>query len=197
MNEVGRAIVDIVIVALVAQALPVVYIVAQFGKVLHGLDVMRLKSLVTAAYLASVPTSFKHGLTPSQIVGATPTLGIPRIATLSYTLAFHTAIGVLIGFVQSAVYHIRVRPSESLATNLADTKRRVGKRMAAQGAIDSPPNVRRRPLQLFAAMLTGNGHFLRLGLRRTLTRAISLLGILRPTAVGFFGDDCPTGCAGL
>jgi len=197
VNEVGRAVVDIIVVTLMTQALPIVYIVAQVWIILHRLNVVRLKPFVTAAHLASIRVTFKNSLTPSQIVRAAPTLRVPRVATLGYALAFYAAIGVPVGLFQAMINHIRVGAPELFTANLARAKRRIGKRAAAPRAINMSPYMRRRPLKLLATVLTNGSYLLGLRLRGARTRAVPLLGILGPTAVGLLADDCPAGLAGL
>jgi len=187
----------IVIVALMAQALPVVYIVAQFREVLHRLDVMGLKPFVTAAYLASVVVTLKYSLFPSEVIGTTATLRIPRVTSLGYALAFYAAIGMLVWLAKALVYQAGIGAPELPITDLARTECGIGKRPATPRAVDVPADVRGRPFKLLAAMLTDDCHFLGLGLRRTFTRAVPLFGVLIPTAVRFFGDNCPTSFAGL
>lgn len=189
MNEIGCAIVDIVIVALVTQALSVTYIVAQIGPVLHGLDMMGLKSFVTTAYLTAVLVTFKHGLTPSQVVGAATTLGIPRIPALGYALARHTAIGV---FVQR-----RIGALELLVANLASTERGIGKSATLARAIDMLAHMRRGAAQLLAAVLTHGCNFLRLSNSRARARAVPLLGVLGPATVGALGYGLATRLTGF
>jgi len=197
VNEVRRAVMHIVIVALVAQALSVAYVMPQFWEILDRLDMMGLKTLVLTAYLAGVLVTLKHSPTPSQIIWTTAALRIPRVATLGNALAFYTAIGVLVRLFQATVNHIRIGSPESFAADCTRAKRRVGKRAAAARAVDCATNVRRRPLKLFSAMLTKHRHLLGLGNGRALTRTVPLFGVLVPATVGFFGDDCPAGFTGL
>ena len=53
VNEVRCAVMYSVVMAFVAQALPIIYIVAQFRKISHRFDVMGFQILMAAAMLAS------------------------------------------------------------------------------------------------------------------------------------------------
>ena len=181
MNEVWSAVVDGIIMALMAQALPVVYVVAQLREVLNGLDVVRFWALMPAAYLASIAVSFKHGLFPSEVVRAASALGVPMVAAFCDALALNAAIGVL---VQHAV-----STSELLAADATRTERGIGKGLTAPGTIDSATDMRGGPLEYLTAMLTDNRYLLGPGARGARTGAIPFLGILVPITVRFLGNQ--------
>lgn len=195
MNKVRRAIMHAVVMAIMAQALTIVYIVARFREMLHRLDVVDFQVFLATAILTSVSVALKHCLFPSEIVGATPALRIPSVSALGYALTLYAAIGFAVWFIKTVINQVGIRAAKFFAANSTGTKRGIGKCATSTGAIYCTANMRWGTQQFFATMLTSDSDFLRLCCRAALTTTESLFGILGPRAVGLFRDYGSTGLA--
>jgi len=189
VDKIWCAIMDAVVMAIVAQALPVVYIVAQFREILYGLDMVGFQIFMAPAILTSKSIALKHGFFPGKIIGASPALRIPTIAPLGHALTFFAAIRLVIQLIKSAINQAGVWAAKFLATNGTSAKRSVGKDATATRAVHRAANVRWWAQQFFAAVFTDDGNFPRLRGGATFTAAKSFLGILGPRAIRLLGDN--------
>lgn len=190
MNEVRCSVVDAVVVAIVAQALPVVYVVTQLWEILNRLDVVGFQVLMRLAHLTGIAVALKNGVSPRYIFWATASLAIIVVGALGYSLAFKATIGVLDRFAGSAVNHIRVGSPELFATNLTSARGRLVKVATLLTAIVVlATSVRGRTFELFTAMVASKHNLLRQSLGCALTRAILSLEVAKPTVIPFLFDS--------
>ena len=91
VNEIRLAAVDSVIVAVMADTKAVCCVVSKLWKVFDWLNVMRLKSSVSAAHSASVSALLEDFVFPSQVIRASPALSVAAVLSLCDSLAAHRA----------------------------------------------------------------------------------------------------------
>ena len=190
MNEVWGAVMNAVVMAIVAQAHPVANFVAQLREILNRLDVMRLKSFVRAALLADVSVALKNGIAPSNVFRASPSLTVIVTGTLCHALALYTAICVFKRLARDAINHTGIWASKFLAAHFANTESCFVKTATPLTTIVVfTPDMRRGALKLLPAIVTGDRNFLGESLVRTFARTIFALEIARPTMIRLFLDN--------
>lgn len=192
MNKIWCPIMNTVIVAIMAKALTVVYIVSEFGIILNKLYMMGFKVLMAATYLTGKIVTFKYGLFPSQVFGTSATLILPIVFAFGNTLAFYTTVSAIVILVYSSIKHVRIWSPKLFTTNITSASRRVGKSSTFTAAIDRATNMRWGATNNLLAMLTNNLDFLRLRFRATTSRAEPFFIVLCPTAIRLFGNDLAT-----
>lgn len=135
MNKVRFPLMYSVVMALVAKCLTVAYVVAQIGSITNWHYVMRFKTAIASAYLASVIITLQYGRLPRQIFWAASTLRLSVAFSFRYGLTVPTAINV---FAQTCARSI----DKSLTASFAGKNNTL--LSALNRTIDSATNMRWR-----------------------------------------------------